>query len=1042
MTTRDIQVVEVGGMCAQTNQRRDSYMLKNFLVTLLLLAASVIPSLGQTLLSIQVNPPQVTGFVGNTYGLQVLGTYSDGSIQDLTNSATWTSSNSTAVSVVQTFPQVTVLAQNGNETVTLIANSGVVGVQPATMQFTAIAAPNTLDTGGPTVHLRGGSQGAPPFSTITSGTVDSLNIATSDILVRIPVRSKDEIIPFEFSLVGNSNAVALPTNPFPWFVSTGIHGVVSGMLMDQVGTSHKTTQCHGLADATYTNFSVIEADGTQHPSTNPTLQVDDGVMYNGVLTHCQRTSVSLGTTDNSGLTFTWGVGNTVNKIQDQHGNTLTWGQPVNGQNSAILTDKNGNVMKNVPTSTGWKIVDAENVTVITATIHGAGNGTTDTYSYVDDTGTTQKYIVTYAGWTAKSVFGCGDQDFSGPANQYFLPISVTVPQLPNDSAAGTYQFYYESTGSGNDTSGRISSILYPTGGQTSYSYVWNGSAPINCTDHLTVPVMTHYLTPGGEWNYTNSGITGNYQTETVSVLQPDNNTTTYSFSEDYATEKNVASIEDTYVCYNGIASKSSCVGGVSNIGAFVNQTDVYISAANGAANTYNHVQTLFSSDRVTGKTLWDFPGTGTAKTTTNIQYETINGDSDLPTSIQVLDPTNGNAQVALTAISYDSYGNPSSTSKWISGSGSLSLSLTTNYVYNQNGTLKTITDPSGLTTTVDYNGACNSLVPTGTTNSFNSLVTAESYDSPCRVGQAISQTPFSGFPSSQTYDDPWLRIDTATDAAGNTVTIKRGLNNRVETTPFNSNITLTHIVSLDGLGRTVDDQTFNGTYYDTVQTAYDNMGRVSYVSAPFQCATAGYCTGGAGTTWTYDAAGRVYIVQDANGGTITHTYAADSSGVWTKTVLTPTPSGDQSTNGKTAITLTNGLGQQMESCAVNTYSDASACGSGFSGNGYITSYTYDALGDMLTQTRGVQVRTSTYDGVRRITSSKNPESGTTTYTYDLADSKCSSYVSAGRLVEVTDANSNVTCPQYDGLGRVVLKTYGGNAKETLIKLSAFHSQSS
>src|SRR5207245_1580362 len=70
-----------------------------------------------------------------------------------------------------------------------------------------------------------------------------------------------------------------------------------------------------------------------------------------------------------------------------------------------------------------------------------------------------------------------------------------------------------------------------------------------------------------------------------------------------------------------------------------------------------------------------------------------------------------------------------------------------------------------------------------------------------------------------------------------------------------------------------------------------------------------------------------------------------------------------------------------------------------------------------------QTRTYTYDGLGRMTSEANPESGKTTYVYDT--SSCATPHSSGDLSQKTDAVGNVSCYYYDALHRVTSITYSG-----------------
>jgi RHS repeat-associated protein len=76
----------------------------------------------------------------------------------------------------------------------------------------------------------------------------------------------------------------------------------------------------------------------------------------------------------------------------------------------------------------------------------------------------------------------------------------------------------------------------------------------------------------------------------------------------------------------------------------------------------------------------------------------------------------------------------------------------------------------------------------------------------------------------------------------------------------------------------------------------------------------------------------------------------------------------------------------------------------------------------------------------RLTSETNPESGTTTYTYD-SDATCGA--SKSDLVKRVDANGNVTCYQYDSLHRTTSVTYssGPNAAATPTKTFVYDTTS-
>ena len=1024
--------------CNDKTFLKEENMLKRFLATLPLLAAIALPSFGQTLQSIQTVPSIIAAFPGEQYAVQVLGNYSDGSQQDLTSSATF-SSDSTYVQVTNAQPQITadtISGQGRTATVTASVPSGL-GVVLATVEVDVVPGVNPSGILPPgSIVFRGGNLGAPPFSTFQGSGVDSLNLATDNILINIPVRLKNEIIPFSFSLVGNSSArVPNPPQQNYWQVSNGISGQVGGMLDLQVTHSTTIRNCQGLKyDQEYSNFGIIDASGAVHALPGMPI-MDSGVWLNGSVFHCDHISGSSGANDNSGLSATYYVNPPTGTPQWTIYNSIDGSRVAPLTTGRTVTDKYGNTMSYVPSSGGYTVKDSEGVSVLTATLQATADGSVDKYQYIDFNGNTQTYEVTWKAYTEWTQFNCsGGTDIHATTKTYILPHTITIPQMPGDSAPGVYTLDYESTAGG--TSGRLANITYPTGGYTSYDY---GSTPINCNDMLTVPVLTRKVTDTtsgitGTWTYNTSTVT--YSNNTVTETNAAGNTETYHFSDAYVTEHNIASLLDTYICYNGNSGQSSCVTpSTSNVpGTIVTQTDMYSSANNGAANTYNHVQTLYSGvgEEPTQITSWDLPGTGTAKTQTTMVYQSINGAS-LPTTTTTVDPTqsgncSGHLCMAQTVLSYNTKGALTQKQNWVSGT----KYLTTIYGPNSNGTPGTVTDPNGTITTMHYDSSCGGLVPTSVTNNANSLTSSIALDTGCRQGVAVNQTSVSGQESSQTYGDPLFRMDSHTDESGTVVSTNYRLNRVTTTQPFNGG-TLTHVRTLDGLGRVVNNQTYNGSTYDTVQTSYDSMERVSFVSVPFSCATVGGCSYTTGTNTTYDAASRVHTITNANNGVTTYTYTAGPAGADVTSVLTPTPSGDQSANGKARVQEFDGLGRLKSVCEVNAFSDKTACGQTISSNGYITAYTHDALGNLTGVTQGPagsqQTRTFYYDGLSRLINEANPENGTTAYYFDADPTNCGNS-SPGGLASLRRNKATIVCYWYDGLHRLIAKSFpGGGAND-------------
>ena len=89
-----------------------------------------------------------------------------------------------------------------------------------------------------------------------------------------------------------------------------------------------------------------------------------------------------------------------------------------------------------------------------------------------------------------------------------------------------------------------------------------------------------------------------------------------------------------------------------------------------------------------------------------------------------------------------------------------------------------------------------------------------------------------------------------------------------------------------------------------------------------------------------------------------------------------------------------------------------------------TSYSYSALDNLTRVTQGSQTRTFVYDGLSRLTSATNPESGTIAYTYD----------NNGNLTQRTDARGVVTRYTYDRLDRLTRRSYRYTGSDTAVSL--------
>ncbi|HLG13898.1 MAG TPA: RHS repeat-associated core domain-containing protein, partial [Blastocatellia bacterium] len=195
---------------------------------------------------------------------------------------------------------------------------------------------------------------------------------------------------------------------------------------------------------------------------------------------------------------------------------------------------------------------------------------------------------------------------------------------------------------------------------------------------------------------------------------------------------------------------------------------------------------------------------------------------------------------------------------------------------------------------------------------------------------------------------------------------------------------------------------------------YDGLGRVKFATNPYR-GSGGAATDG-GTRTAYDLAGRLIDVATFSGGPDSPPpdYPATSGGnsLYTGSVMTTyasevTTVRDQA--GKQRRSTVDGLGlltrvEEMEpSPSTTVYAT--------------TTYGYDARGNLKTVSQGAgqQTRNFSYDGLSRLVSAFNPESGAVNYQYDLASN----------LITKTDARvpAVVTTYGYDALNRVRTRSY-------------------
>lgn len=864
----------------------------------------------------------------------------------------------------------------------------------------------------------------------------SVDLATGNVYVNVPVRRKAGKFPFEFDLVANYHAFQIqisgPTGPVPqWDVNPWLIGTPFTLNMGTTfgGTQVGTSCPSKVLDKPY----VMDASGAQHS------------IGLSVLTLCGTTPQAGIATDGSGYTLVRSSSGSI-ATYDSSGNSWAY----YGASTPTLTDPDGTTAT-INYSTG-QYTDSLGVVALTTG--------SNSYSYIDGSGNTQTYGITTSSYNLTTNFGCsGINELNYGATS--LPTSVTTP-------TGSYVISYEQTPDGNGhtynstyTTGRISQITFPSGGSIRYSYS-GGNQGVNCASGVVPKQVVTVSDNNGNtstWTYVNNNTSATPGNFIVVETDPTNNQFVHHFSGEYQTAltayqggcpTSVSSacngggtvLSTMITCYNAVnSSASGCASPTSVPTLPISQTDVYTSLN---TSSYNLIETKFDGYGNTSEIKrYDFgaafpPSSGPSPLAdTTITYDGSSGscgtlsDSYIynrPCSVTTVN--SGGSQLSQTKYTYNGTGHPTQTQNWVSGSNYLTSSAT----YNSNGTVATATDANSAVTTPSYSGSggCNGLLPTSV--AYPVIGTAY-YTWNCNGGLIATAKDANQQTTTYKYNDPLWRLTEVDNPDGgvSTTTYNTG-----SSTPWTistcSTITsssscpagtnsLTGLAKLDGLGRTIEKQiTSDPTGVDYTDIAYDKLGRTASVTNPYR--TTSDPTYGV-TSYVYDAIGRPTTITNPDSSTRLMYY----SGAWSNI------QDEGNGNGTSRIVKLyqrDGLGRTITVCEVTGVSQQGGgtpqqCSSNdvFGASGFITNYQYDALGNLTYLTQGGQNRTYTYDGLSRITEDANPEAwGPTLYTYDATGQQGDLYQRSAPKPNLASGNGNVTTTYtYDTLHRLTKIKY-------------------
>jgi RHS repeat-associated protein len=878
-----------------------------------------------------------------------------------------------------------------------------------------------------------GLPGIQMFSTNENG----VDLATGNVNIEIPLRSKTGKIPFWSKIVGTSGMGVNPNDQwtgllwgaFAYHDPTQSYFSVSVYNMQNCNYDGKSYSTEQVRTPT-----VIDSTGGGHAfSGGPAWQIGNGPAGSTCL-NSQGTIGPFTANDGSGYILVVTNGNpTVYYPNGYHVTgacTIASGCLMQLQ----VTDPDGATI----TNSAGAVTDSLGTPVLGGLPASGDIINTTTFSYSDQSGNQQEYTVGVTLLKIATNFGC-EGPFDGSPETLNMPTSITLP------TGAQYSLSYEPTpGMSGYYTGRIAKITLPTGGSFSYAYS-GGNNGINCTTHR-VPVVTATVNDanGNVSTYTYSIGAPSGNTFSVTKTDPAENQTVYTFSGEFQTEIQVyqGSASGTpllanVTCYNGAnSSQTACVSASSVPQLPITQTDVYTSLNGGSPSL---VETKYDNyGNVTDLKKYgygaSYPPSGTPLSEVQTTYNTGSTCGtlspyiyDLPCTITTLGPSETLSSVQYT---YNGAGHATQTQKSVSGSSSLTYYAS----YNGNGTMASSTDANGAVTNYSYTGTggCNNLLLTSTDYPVDSLMTSQTWN--CSGGVILSSTDANGKTTNYSYTDPLWRVVSITDpTTAETVFTYNATSVESALSVNSGSSTVDVLTTVDGLGRVVDSQTRQApgsTNFDTVSDSYNTSGELAVVSMPCVVGTSAFCPSSPATTTTYDALARALTVTDGGGGTTTYSYNQNDVLV----TIGPAPSGE---NTKRRQLEYDSLGRVTSVCEITagtTQAPAGTCAQHASQTGYWTKYTYNtaASGASFGVTQNAQAasgsqqtRSYAYDLLGRLTSESNPESGTTTYTYDSASSCTSPNSFPGDLVRRVDNAGNATCISYDALHRGLSKTYTG-----------------
>ena len=904
-----------------------------------------------------------------------------------------------------------------------------------------------------------------PYQSYHGGDIDSINLSSGKINIRIPLISYPQrggLLRESFfaTTTANPSAVtSLPCQPdfcplYGWRGGFGVPGISE----DQppiAGSVSVGVVITGVQNY-YWYGRLLTPDGASHlvgqtggpvRGTNPT---PSGTSYRTL----DGSGYSFGT-DASGNWTTFdasGIKYSGTTREDPNGNQIT-------VSSNSVTDTLG---RNIPLPTNTTASDSSScpqggtlLPISSATLWsppGLNGGTFQVklcYALISNN---LPSTVTILGNSAQVI------GFRGS-----LSILQSVVFLANNTA-WTFE-YNDQDGTMNNGSpvnwGSLTKITMPTGGTISYGYGWGGStADLGSRWVTSRTVNANDGTGNHTWNYAYgvTTVTDPLGNDTVHTFTGYGTGTYYETQTQYYQGSKSSNVLLKTIATQYLSNVSPGAGGAASVfpskitttwpnGQVQQVTKSYDSGFSYVGNSANAYY-----GRVLNETDSDFGtnGAGAPLRTIATNYQFLQNSNyltnnmlNLVSNVKVSDG-NGN-QRSYVYYNYDENapigsgvtkqhdatppagtyrGNQTSVHRWLNGSTkattNCNVSVSNGYlvsskIYFDTGEVQKSTDPCGYWTTYQYTATAPNYGAFLTT-ATNILTQSTNYGYDSNTGLLTSfqdpnlQTTTKHYdimnrPTLISYPDGGSTSYCYTDMGGCSQTTA---NSVVITKAITSSLSEISTLVFDGLGRLSQTQ-LNSDPIGTTSTltTYDALGRKSQVYNPTRCSP---ITTNCGTTWgystyNYDPVNRVTSVVEQDGSTISTSYAA-----FPCTTVT-----DEA--GKARQSCVDGLGR-MTSVLEDPGSSPHL--------NYQTLYLYDALDNLTNVTQNgsnsayARTRTFTYDSLSQLGSAQNPESGTVSYTYDADGNPVTKTTP---LPNQTGSSTVTTTSTYDKLNRLVGKSY-------------------